>query len=95
MAGVGSSHVATRATGEHHPRRPGKPGGEKLNHERPDKGLPVSASRDGAEQGKRRCRRVRGSLSFLPPEITVSKPKGGHRANLVRAEAWTCDSEDV
>lgn len=48
-AGVGSSCVATRATGDHHPRRPLKSGDEKLNHERPDKGLPESTIGDGAE----------------------------------------------
>lgn len=53
-AGVGSSCVATRMTGDHHPRRPAKAGDEKLNHERPEpprgnKGLPDSAIGDGAE----------------------------------------------
>ena len=49
---------------------------EKLNDERPAKGLPVRKRRDGAETRKGFRRRVGGRLSCRPPEIERKSAPG-------------------
>ena len=56
VTGVGSFPLATAGNrADDKARRPGRPGGEELNYERPEvrrhgKGLPVRESRDVAEE---------------------------------------------